>query len=182
MHTLTPYLVRIYYIPQTSIIIKQFAQHLQTYLDQQYIAPLSYLSIYRTRKELQLMKSIKWRIKKDNCILRMTDKSGIFHLGHIQDYEQKAQAYREKTQAYIELPTNPLSTTFYKVVHLLNELRSKNHIKAGQLNQMMPKLDKVTLAYLYFIPKPHKVILIFILSIYILTILFSFNSTRKEHH
>ena len=157
MNTLTSYLVRIYHIPQTSTIIKQIAQHLQTYLDQAYMTPLSYLNIYRARKELQLMKSIKWRVKKGNCILRMTDKSGIFHLGHTQDYEQKAQAYREKTQAYIELPTNPLSTTFYKVVHLLNELRSKNYIKAGQLDKMMPKLDKVTLAYLYFIPKPHKV-------------------------
>ena len=107
------------------------------------MTPISYLSIYRARKELQLMKSIKWRVKQGNYILRMTDKSGIFHLG--------------RTQAYIELSTNPLSTPFYKVVHLFNELRSKNYIKAGQLDKMMPKRDKVTLAYLYFIPKPHKV-------------------------
>ena len=172
MNTLTPYLVRIHHIPQTSTMIKQIAQHLQTYLNQQYMAPIPYLNIYRARKELQLMKSIKWRLKKGNCILRMTDKSGIFHLGHIQDYQQKAQAYREKTQAYIELQSNPLSTTFYKVVHLLNELRSKNHIKAGQLNQMMPKADKVTLAYLYFIPKPHKVSFISIYLIDFITILF----------
>ena len=131
------------------------------------------------------MKAIQWRLKKNKYILRMTDKSGIFHLGHAQDYEQKAQAYRDKTQAYIELSTNPLSTTFYKVVHLLNELRSKNHIKAGQLNQMMPKADKVTLAYLYFIPKPHKVsrTLIHMIDLIIILLFVLFCDTnRKEHH
>ena len=171
MNTLIPYLVGIYHIPQTSTVIKQVAQHLQTYLNQQYMAPIPYLSIYRARKELHLMKSIKWRLKKGDCILRMTDKSGRFHLGHIQDYQRKAQAYREKTKAYIELSMNPLSTTFYKVVPLLNELRSKNHIKAGQLNQMMPKADKVTLAYLYFIPKPHKVSLTLIFMIQLIIII-----------
>ena len=80
MNTLIPYLVRIYHIPQTSAITKQFAQHLQTYLDQRYMAPLSYLNIYRARKELQLMKAILWRIKKGKYILRMTDKSGIFFI------------------------------------------------------------------------------------------------------
>ena len=128
------------------------------------MTPISYLSVYRVRKELQLMKSIQWRIKQDQYILRMTDKSGIFHLARAQDYEQKVLGYREKTQAYIELTTNPLSTTFYIVVHLLNRFRSKKHIQARQLDSMMPKRDEVTLAYLYFIPTPHKVILIFILS------------------
>ena len=59
MNTLIPYLVRIYHILQTSTVIKQIAQHLQMYLDQVYLTPISYLSIYRARKELQLMKSIK---------------------------------------------------------------------------------------------------------------------------
>ncbi len=67
------------------------------------------------------------------------------------------QAYRQKTGAYIELETDPLWPIFDKVVHLLNSLRSKDHIRAWQLNEMMPKRNKVALAYLYFIPKPHKV-------------------------
>ncbi len=83
----------------------------------------------------------------------MTDKSGIFHIGHAKDYEQKAKAYRKKTQAYIELTTDPLWIVFDKVVHLFNDLRSKKQIQAGQLDKTMPKRDKIALAYLYFIPK-----------------------------
>jgi hypothetical protein len=88
----------------------------------------------------------------------MRSLSGIFHLGHAKDYEQKAEAYRQKTGAYIELENDPLWSVFDKAVRLLNDLRSKDHIRAWQLNEMMPKRDKIALAYLYFIPKPHKVI------------------------
>ena len=138
-------------------IIKQFIQQLEINLHKQYMAPISYQDVYRTRKEFKLIKSIESKLKKQKYILRVTDKSGIFHLSHASDYEQKAEAYRQKTGAYIELENDPLWTVFDKVVHLLNNLRSKDHIRAWQLNKMMPKRDKVALAYLYFIPKPHKV-------------------------
>jgi hypothetical protein len=121
------------------------------------MAPISYLNTYRARKELKLIKSIQFRLKKANYILRVTDKSGIFHLGNTTDYQKKAEAYRQKTGAYIELESNPLWIVFDKVVHLLNDLRSKDHIRVWQLKKMLPKREKVDLAYLYFIPKPHKV-------------------------
>ena len=81
MDTITSYLIRIHHISNTSNIIKQLSQQLETYLHEQYMAPLSYLNIYRARKELKLMKSIQFRLKKEKYILRVTDKSGIFHLG-----------------------------------------------------------------------------------------------------
>jgi hypothetical protein len=112
------------------------------------------------------MKSIQFRIKKENYVLRVTDKSGIFHLGNKSDYEQKAEAYRQKTGAYVELGSDPLWTIFDNVVHLLNNLRSKDHIRTWQLEKMMPKRDKVALAYLYFILKPHKVINVYVLFLY----------------
>jgi hypothetical protein len=87
----------------TSTIIKKFSQALATCLYDQYMAPISYLNTYRARKELKLMKSIQFRVKKAKYILRVTDKSGIFHLGNKTDYEQKAEVYRQKTGAYIEL-------------------------------------------------------------------------------
>ncbi len=90
-----------------------------------------------------VVKSIHSRIKKEKYVLWVTDKSGIFHLGNKSDYEQKAEAYCHKIGADIELESDPLWSIFDKVVHLLNNLRSKDH--------------KVTIAYLYFIPKPHKV-------------------------
>jgi hypothetical protein len=84
------------------------------------MAPISYLDIYRARKELKLVKSIQVRLKKSTYVLHVTDKSGIFHLGNKTDYEQKAEAYRHKTGAYIELESDPLWPVFDKVVHLLN--------------------------------------------------------------
>jgi ribulose bisphosphate carboxylase small subunit len=159
MDTITTNLVHTYHMPNTSTIIKQFSQQLATCLHEQYTVPISYLDVRRARKEWKLMKSIQFRLKKENYILRVTDKSSIFHLGHAIDYERKAQAYQEKTGAYIELENDPLWAVFDKVVHLLNDLRSKKRILVSQYNRMIPKRDKVALAYLYFIPKPHKVIL-----------------------
>ncbi|CAF3091551.1 unnamed protein product [Rotaria socialis] len=52
--------------------------------------------------------------------------------------------------------SNPLWSVFDKANVLLNDLRSKKHILSSQLDKMMPKWEKVQLAYLYFIPKPHK--------------------------
>jgi hypothetical protein len=42
---------------------------------------------------------------------------------------KKVLLYQEKTKAYIELSSNPLMDTFYKVIHLLNDLERKKHIK-----------------------------------------------------
>jgi hypothetical protein len=145
------------------------------------MAPISYLNTHRARKELKLIKSIQFRLKKANYVFRVTDKSGIFHLGNATDYEQKAEAYRQKTGAYIKLGSNPLWTVFDKVVYCLNELRSKDQIRVWQLNKMLPKREEVALAYLYFIPKPHKVnnVLTFVPIIY-LFYLACFD--RKVHH
>lgn len=182
MDVVAPYLIRVYHIPNTSPIIKQFSQQLHTCLYQQYMAPASYLDAYRTRKELNLVKSIRHRLKKEKLILRVTDKSGIFHIGHAEDYERKAEAYRQKTGAYMELETNPLPIVYDKVVHLLYDLRTKRHIKAGQYNEMMPKQEEIELAYLYFLPKPHKVnFRSAFLALFFSFVLTFFSSSRKEH-
>lgn len=154
-----PHLVRVHRIPSSAGIIKQLSEQLKTYLNQQYNRPISYLHLSRTRDELKLVQSIRTRLKRAGQILRVADKGGIFHIGNIEDYARKEEAYRLKTQAYEELNINPLWTTFDKVVRLLNDLRAKKHIMAYQLDKMMPKRDKVALAYLYFVPKPHKVVL-----------------------
>jgi hypothetical protein len=56
----------------------------------------SNLNIYRTRKELSLIKSIQFPIKKEKYILHVTGKSGIFHLGHAADYKQKQKLIKKK--------------------------------------------------------------------------------------
>jgi hypothetical protein len=75
-------------------IIKQFNQQMETYLYQRSMAALSYPNIYRTRNEFKLIQSIESSLKKGTYILRLTDKSGIFHISHATDYEQKAEADR----------------------------------------------------------------------------------------
>ena len=120
-------------MPYKSRFMNHFSQQLETFLYEQDTTPPSYLEIHRARKERRLVQSIRHRLKKNKHILRVTDKSGIFHIGHAQDYERKAEAYRQRTGAYVELANDPLWSVFDEVVHLLNDL------------------------YLYFIPKPHKV-------------------------
>jgi hypothetical protein len=160
MNAVESHLIRFHRVPLRSPIIQRFSQQAEACLRQQYMASLSYLDIHRTRQELSMVQSIRFRLKKGEHVLRVTDKSGVFHIGHARDYEQKAEAYRRKTKAYVELDNDPLWTVFDRVSHLLNDLRAKKHIHAWQLDKMMPKRDKVALAHLYFIPKSHKVILV----------------------
>lgn len=175
------HLIRFHRVPLRSPILEQFSQQTQACLRQHYLSSLSYLSIRRTRMELNLVQSIRFRLKKGAHVLRVTDKSGVFHIGHARDYQQKADAYRRKTSAYVELDDDPLWTVFDRVTHLLNELRAKKHIHVWQLNKMMPKREKVALAHLYFNPKSHKVILYPFLSLSPMLSL-SVCLSRKELH
>ena len=92
-NVIIPYLVRVHHMSNTLPIIKQFIQQIETYLQHRYMDSLSYRDIYRTRKEYKLIQSIESGLKKGKYILRVTDKSGIFHISHATDYEQKAEAY-----------------------------------------------------------------------------------------
>ena len=109
------------------------------------------------RNDIKLIHSIKRKLHKSACIIRVSDKSGVFHIGSKSDYERKVLLYQNKTQAYVELSSNPLMETFYKVVRLLNNLNVKRQIRVWQYKRMMPDKAKIKLAYLYFIPKSHKV-------------------------
>ena len=140
-----------------SSLVKQFSDQLQVMCNQQRETSLSYQDINRTKQDLKLVLSIKRKLKKLPVIIRQSDKSGIIHIGYKKDYDQKVLAYQKKTQAYVELSSNPLMETYEKVLHLLNELKRKNQIDLWQYKKMLPDQKKLQLAYLYFIPKPHKV-------------------------
>jgi hypothetical protein len=43
------------------------------------------------------------------------------------------------------------------VIHLLNQLQTDDKIKLYQKEKMLPIQNKTQLAYMYFLPKPHKV-------------------------
>jgi hypothetical protein len=51
---------------------------------------------------------IESSLKKGKYILRVIDKSDLFHISHAIDYEQKVEVYLQKTDAYIELTNYPL--------------------------------------------------------------------------
>ncbi len=55
---------------------------METHLSKRYMATLSYRDVYRARRELEIMKSIGTKLRNRKYILRFTDKSRIYHLGH----------------------------------------------------------------------------------------------------
>ena len=71
MNIVTPYLVRVHHIPPTSVVIQRLFQQLEVYLYQKYMTPLSYLQLYRTRRELKLSSidsiSIEERQSDSSC-------------------------------------------------------------------------------------------------------------------
>lgn len=151
-------------MPRTLSIHQQYSERLQSYLLERFIKPLPLLDQIRARRELKLMKSIRRKLFINHLILRQTDKSGVLHIGHRKDYNRKAKQYRQDTQAYEQLTTNPYDDVFMKVVKFINQLRIDNKIKEKHKSEMMPKRNKTELGYMYFLPKSHKVIIISIKS------------------
>ncbi|CAF4006141.1 unnamed protein product [Rotaria sp. Silwood1] len=137
-------------------ICKQLSGNVKACLTRRYMAQLFFKNRLHARKDLKLVKSIRRKLKKANHILRVTDKSNVFCIGRAIDFEQKAQAYRTKTSAYIELPSNPLREIFLKVIYELNDFHSKNLIRALQHKKMLPDRRKTKLANMYILPKAHK--------------------------
>ncbi|CAF2764146.1 unnamed protein product [Rotaria sp. Silwood2] len=144
-------------IPTTASIYKSYEDRLRADLLVRYLAPLPLIDQLRARRELKIVKSIRQKLKKYRLLLRQTDKSGVLHIGHVKDYERKAAEYRQKTGAYEELTSNPFADIFNRVIQLLNNLRSADKIKENQKTKMMPIRAKTELAYMYFLPKTHKV-------------------------
>ena len=154
---MSTHLQRHHYIPLKSSIIARLSKEIRDLFDQRHVTPIVYTEQLRSRHERNLLLSIRRKLKRHSCTIRITDKSGVFHIGAIRDHEGKVNQYRLETNAYVELPSNPLEDIFKKVVQLLNELRSKKQILQWQCQKMMPDRKKVQLAYQYFNPKTHKV-------------------------
>jgi hypothetical protein len=149
-----------YHVPPKSGIFKRYAELLQTLVVRRYTAPLSHISQLRARRQLDIIKSIRRKLRQSNQVLCEVDKGASLCILRKADYERKAVEHRQTTDAYEELTSNPLRTTMEKVRKLLNDLHmGKNkQLAAWQYNKMMPKQGKVELAYMYFKIKAHKVI------------------------
>ncbi|CAF2819348.1 unnamed protein product [Rotaria sp. Silwood2] len=143
-------------IPLNSPLYKSYTDQLQACLNQAYMTPIPLIDQIRSLRELKMVQSIRKKLKKFKLILRETDKSGVLHIGSAADYERKALEYRRTTGAYQLLTSNPFNDIICTVTRLLNRLQSSKRILERHRVKMMPNRKKTELAYMYFIPKPHK--------------------------
>ena len=114
----------------------------------------------RARRERSVVRSIQLLIHhRPDIVIRRPDKRKGFYLGNAADFERKAMKYMTDTEAYQELTSGrcPLSDNYHAVRSLLQELLKRKAINPDQHKMMLPKLDTLELAHLYFIPKVHKV-------------------------
>lgn len=157
MNRIGAHLLRQYGIRSDYQIMKTLSSQMKDQYKQSYETSLSIQDSVRSRDDFRVMKSIRRKLKEEKLIIRVTDKSNTMYICHSNDFEKKVQAYREKTNAYQQLSSNPLEEIFFKVTRLLNDLRTQKLIQARHHTDMMPKRDKIRLGYMYFNPKAHKV-------------------------
>ena len=107
--------------------------------------------------QLDEIKSLKKKSTETRTVIRKTDKSKVFHLGQLDDYKVKAQAYMTKTKAYQELGTiNPLESLVERTNDFLLNLLVNKHIAQRQYEKLKVRKEEAELAHLYFLPKTHK--------------------------
>ncbi len=59
--------------------MKEFSNSLEALFNERYITcSLSYLDLYRIRNDIKLIDSIKRKLHQTECIIRVSDKSGVF--------------------------------------------------------------------------------------------------------
>jgi hypothetical protein len=105
----------------------------------------------------RLIKRLKHKFRLTNTVIRKTDKSKVFHLGRLDDYQKKSIEYMNKTNAYRCIGTqDPLPDLIQHTNAYLLELRLAKWISQKQYEQLCIKTDEVELAHLYYLPKAHK--------------------------
>ena len=115
-------------------------------------------TIKSTKNFKRLVKRLKYKIRSASTILRKSDKSKVFHLGKVDDYEKKSEEYMAKTQAYKCLGTDdPLPDLIQCTNRYLLDLRLAKWITQKQYEKLCINPNEVELAHLYYLPKPHKI-------------------------
>ena len=112
----------------------------------------------------------------------------MFHLGDANDYHEKVLQYMQETEAYEEITSgvSPLAANLQQIISLLNYLyyAGKPLLTKKQYVAMYPNKNEIESGHLYFIPKPHKVCILFGKKtlIFISIFFLSFPSYRPVHH
>ncbi|CAF1315870.1 unnamed protein product [Rotaria sp. Silwood1] len=145
-----------HHIPPKSSILKEYSNEVFDHFNRSYFTPLSSKEQIEAFEQAQMTASIREKLKKNNLILRLTDKGNNFYVGSAGEFEQKGEKFFQETNAFIEISINPLNQIQDQVIQLLNRLRSKRLILEWQYKKMMPDRNNSELAHLYFNPKTHK--------------------------
>ncbi|CAF1283876.1 unnamed protein product [Rotaria sp. Silwood1] len=118
------------------------------------------MAITRIRKKQnysRLVKRLKHKFRKADIVLRKSDKSKVFHLGKLEDYQEKSKEYMDRTQAYKCLgKEDPLADLIKRTNKYLLNLRLAKWITQKQYELLTIKPNEVELAHLYYLPKAHK--------------------------
>ena len=145
-------------MPRTLPIFKEYSNQLLDHLNHAYFTPISYKDHIQAFEQIQVIRSIRKKIKNRNLLIRLTDKGNNFYIGLTSEFEKKVQQFFSDTNAFLQLSINPFHEILNRVMQLLNQLQSKRLITLWQYNQMVPDGTKCELAHLYFNPKTHKVL------------------------
>ena len=138
----------------------EFFASIKNLLYQLYTKPLSSRLLTRARYDHQMVRSIQHIRRKRAIIIQKTDKSKVFHVASASSYHQKSLEYMSKTNAYKQIINgiNPCMDHLQQVLTFIDPLINKKAIDMNIWKQYMrPNINTVELAYLYFLPKPHKV-------------------------
>ncbi|CAF1635425.1 unnamed protein product [Adineta ricciae] len=105
----------------------------------------------------RLVKRLKHKFRLANVVLRKTDKSKVFHLGKLEDYQKRSEEYMTKTNAYQCLGTHdPLPDLIQRTNQYLLQLRLAKWVTQKQYEILSINPNEVELAHLYYLPKAHK--------------------------
>ena len=135
-------------------------RELEQMIQELYTKPLSRKLYRRARHEYHIVKRLQKLIRtQSDIIIRRIDKGEGFYLGRKTTMDMKTQEYMNKTEAYQVITTDqcPLMNILHSVENLLDYLLKNKAITSDRRKKLLPDVNKLELAYLYTLPKIHKV-------------------------
>ncbi|CAF4980623.1 unnamed protein product [Rotaria sp. Silwood1] len=138
---------------------KQAFPELEQTINDLYSKPLSSKLYRRARREYRKVKRLQKLLhRRPDIIACRIDKGEGFYFGNRAIMEYKTEEYMSKTEAYQEMITGrcPLADILRSTEAVLDYLVKKKTITKAQRDKLLPKMNKLELAYLYTLPKVHK--------------------------
>ena len=120
--------------------VEQFIAELDVLLQKLHNSPDSihhqssqFQSNKRMKNFKRVVKRLRYKTQLTSTIVRKPDKSKVFHLGKVDDYEKKSEEYMARTQAYKCLGTcDPLPDLIQRTNKYLLNLRLAKWITQKQ--------------------------------------------------